>query len=522
MQYFANLKIGTRLAWGFLAIIVVAVGMAVSGYLKLEALSRHVAELTSDQMVKVDALSQMKDNHNVIARGVRNIILISDEAGKLAEKKRINEMQAENVRLFAELQSSMTHPRGVELMQQVVAATAAYEAAQAKAIRLGLEGDDPAAISALLKEVRPVQKTYFAAADALIDWQQAEMRQAGEDIRAASARGGLLMLALAGIAAVFGLFIAWAVTRSIVRPLGEAAAMADRVSAGDLAHDVPVRSNDEIGRLLTALQRMRLSLVQIVGGVRGNAQNVATASAEIAMGNLDLSQRTEQQASALQQTAATMDELGATVRNNAESARQAHELASGAADVARQGGQTVGHMVTTMRGIHDSARQIAEITGVIDGIAFQTNILALNAAVESARAGEQGRGFAVVAGEVRHLAQRCAEAAKDIKGLIERSVTQVEQGTTQAERAGRSMLDVVAAVEGVSQAVAAISAAGAQQSAGVAQVGQAVSQMDHATQQNAALVEQSASAAESLKQQAASLVQAVAVFKLGQEGALAA
>jgi methyl-accepting chemotaxis protein len=251
-----------------------------------------------------------------------------------------------------------------------------------------------------------------------------------------------------------------------------------------------------------------------VGTVRGNAESVATASAQIAQGNQDLSGRTEQQASALQQTAATMEQLGTTVRHNADSAQQANRLAQGASSVAVQGGEVVGKVVSTMQAISDSSRKIGDIIGVIDGIAFQTNILALNAAVEAARAGEQGRGFAVVASEVRSLAQRSADAAKEIKALIGRSVEQVEQGTALVDQAGKTMNDIVGSIQRVSDIVAEIDSASVEQSSGISQVGQAVTQMDQSTQQNAALVEQSAAAAESLRAKAQQLVQLVAVFKL--------
>jgi len=250
--------------------------------------------------------------------------------------------------------------------------------------------------------------------------------------------------------------------------------------------------------------------------VRLNADSVATASAEISQGNSDLSMRTEEQASALEETAASMEELSSTVRQNAENARQGNQLAQNASTVAVRGGEVVGQVVDTMKGINDASRKIADIIGVIDGIAFQTNILALNAAVEAARAGEQGRGFAVVASEVRSLAGRSAEAAKEIKGLISDSVQRVEQGTVLVDQAGTTMAEVVAAIRRVTDIMGEISAASTEQSQGVAQVGEAVTQMDQATQQNAALVEESAAAAESLKLQAQQLVQAVAVFKLAQ------
>jgi methyl-accepting chemotaxis protein len=286
------------------------------------------------------------------------------------------------------------------------------------------------------------------------------------------------------------------------------------VRDGNLAMAIRDDARDELSPLLATLRDMQTALAGVVGSVRQNADGVATASAQIAQGNHDLSSRTEQQASALEETAASMEELSSTVRQNADNARQGNQLAQNASSVAMRGGEVVGQVVDTMKGINDASRRIADIIGVIDGIAFQTNILALNAAVEAARAGEQGRGFAVVASEVRSLAGRSAEAAKEIKGLISDSVQRVEQGTALVDQAGATMTEVVTAIRRVTDIMGEISAASTEQSQGVAQVGEAVTQMDQATQQNAALVEQSAAAAESLKAQARQLVQAVAVFRL--------
>jgi len=328
-----------------------------------------------------------------------------------------------------------------------------------------------------------------------------------------------LMFGLLAAALLLGVALAWAITRQLISQLGgepgTAADVAKAVAEGDLTTQIELKPGDTTS-LMARLQSMQQALTDAVTNVRQGSENVATASAEIAQGNQDLSNRTEEQASALEETAATMDELGSTVRNNADNAKQANQLALGASAVALKGGAVVGQVVETMKGINDSSRKIADIISVIDGIAFQTNILALNAAVEAARAGEQGRGFAVVAGEVRSLAQRSADAAKEIKLLINASVERVEHGTALVDQAGKTMGEIVGAIKRVTDIVGEISSASAEQSAGVAQVGEAVSQMDQATQQNAALVEESAAAAESMKQQAQQLVAAVAVFKLRQ------
>ncbi|MBL8329352.1 MAG: Tar ligand binding domain-containing protein [Rubrivivax sp.] len=328
--------------------------------------------------------------------------------------------------------------------------------------------------------------------------------------------GGTLLLGLV-LASAVGLTMGRRLTRALGAEPDELREVVDAVAKGDLSRQIVVRSGDT-GSVMASLKSMVATLSQSVGTVRRNADSVATAASQIAQGNMDLSGRTEQQASALEETASSMEELGSTVRLNADNARQANQLAMSASTVAVQGGDVVARVVDTMKGINDSSKKIADIISVIDGIAFQTNILALNAAVEAARAGEQGRGFAVVAAEVRSLAQRSAEAAKEIKELITASVERVGQGTELVDRAGHTMEEVVASIKRVTDIMGEISAASSEQSAGVAQVGQAITQMDQATQQNAALVEQSAAAAESLKSQAQALVQAVAAFRLSQGG----
>jgi len=327
-------------------------------------------------------------------------------------------------------------------------------------------------------------------------------------------RATTISLVVMLVVCALGIAGAVAFSRTVVNPLDNAVRVSQAVASGDLTRATPAQGKDEIALLLNALHAMQTSLSRVVSNVRNNAHSVASASAQIAQGNNDLSARTEQQASALEETSASMEELNSTVQANADNARQANQLAVSASTVAVQGGDVVAEVVTTMKGINDSSKKIADIIGVIDGIAFQTNILALNAAVEAARAGDQGRGFAVVASEVRSLAQRSAEAAKEIKGLIHASVERVEQGTMLVDKAGATMTEVVASIRRVTDIVGEISAASNEQSMGVSQVGEAITQMDQATQQNAALVEQSAAAADSLKKQAQQLVEAVAVFQL--------
>ncbi|MDE2400866.1 MAG: Tar ligand binding domain-containing protein [Burkholderiales bacterium] len=368
----------------------------------------------------------------------------------------------------------------------------------------------------VVEKIRPLYPAVNDGIQALMKFQLDAAKQAQADSLARYTMIRNLSVASigagVGLAALFG----WFLIRGISRSLTHAIDAANAVAQGDLTHAIDTQGKDELAQLLQALATMRDSLSSVVGDVHQNAAGVATASAQIAQGNNDLSGRTEEQASALEQTAASMEQLGSTVRQNSDNARQANQLAQGASVVAIKGGQVVAEVVETMKGINDSSKQIVDIINVIDGIAFQTNILALNAAVEAARAGEQGRGFAVVAAEVRSLAQRSAQAAKEIKTLITTSVDRVDQGSQLVDQAGATMSEIVSAIRRVTDIMGEITAASVEQSAGVAQIGEAVGQMDQATQQNAALVEESAAAAESLKLQAQQLVQSVAIFKLNQ------
>ena len=372
-------------------------------------------------------------------------------------------------------------------------------------------------------DVMPAEYAPLSASIAALTKLQIDVaHQEYEKATALYANVRMLTLVAIGFVVLFAAGFGWLLTRSLVRALGAepnaVKDVADAVAGGDLSRQLTLRPGDT-SSVMAVMKRMSESLSSTVASVRQNADSVAIASAQISAGNSDLSSRTEQQASALEETASSMEELSATVRHNADSATQANQLAKGASDVASRGGAVVAQVVHTMKDINDSSKKIVEIISVIDGIAFQTNILALNAAVEAARAGDQGRGFAVVATEVRSLAQRSADAAKQIKTLITASVERVEQGTALVDQAGTTMQEVVSSIRRVTDIMGEITAASAEQSVGVAQINEAVTQMDQVTQQNAALVEQSAAAAESLSQQAALLVQAVSVFRLGDGAA---
>ena len=364
----------------------------------------------------------------------------------------------------------------------------------------------------------PASRDYIAKVEELVNLQRRQVDALDvEAQRSARWAVGFLSASVA-FSTLISMALSWLLIRSIVQRLRASQAFVQRIATGDLTADVEIGAEDELGQLLASMRQMRASLIGLVDAVRQGSESVSLSSHEIAQGNQDLSARTEAQASALEQTAASMDQLSSAVRQNAENAQQANQLAQGASQVAEQGGAAVSEVVETMRGIRDSSHRIAEIINVIDGIAFQTNILALNAAVESARAGEQGRGFAVVAGEVRSLAQRSAEAAKEIKQLIQDSVARAEQGAAQVDRAGSTMDGVVTSIRRVHDIMGEISTASSEQSQGVAQVGEAVNQMDLVTQQNAALVEEMAAAAGSLSGLAQGLVESVSVFRVPPKG----
>jgi methyl-accepting chemotaxis protein len=515
----SDLKIGQRLGLGIAvsaALLAITVWVGVS---RLGEVKTALDTITDDRLPKIIAIKEMKENIRTRASVVRNVVLLTDEADIRKEADALPRLRDAYVKLDKQLTDTIKADIGKAALVKAQTAVAAMVPPTDAVVKLGLANKNEEATRLLLDTVRPLQTAALDALEDLakleIDSTEAFQKEAEKTYRSAIT----LMLALGAIAVGLLVFFGWLLVRAITRPLNQAVDISRAVAAGDLSLQFEASGQSETSLLLVSLKEMQTSLVNVVSNVRQNSESVATASAQIAQGNNDLSQRTEEQASALEETAASMEELSATVKQNADNAKQANQLALSASTVAIQGGKVVGQVVDTMKGINDSSKKIADIISVIDGIAFQTNILALNAAVEAARAGEQGRGFAVVASEVRSLAGRSADAAKEIKSLINTSVERVEQGTALVDQAGATMSEVVTAIKRVNDIMGEISAASTEQSAGVAQVGEAVTQMDQATQQNAALVEESAAAAESLKGQAQQLVQAVAVFKLGHGSA---
>ena len=514
MKAISNLKISSRLSLAFGFVLCLMVGVAGVGLKSIAAADQLLSAILQDDVKKLTLANSLAEEVHVVARVMRTVVLLDDPTQKSVEIPKITAARAAYDASREALSKMPGSEAGDALLAKIDAAASEARAVNSDVLKLAADNKDDEAVVLLLKQSGPKVAVWQALLDEYAGLQKKDMEAAEAAAHVADQRAMTALIVLTVLAVVMGAGAAWLITRSITQPLERAIALASRIRDGDLTPTVVVTGRDETGQLLAAMGDMQISLVKVVSEVRGNAESVATASAQIAQGNLDLSQRTEQQASALQQTAATMEELGTTVRQNADNAQQANQLAQGASSVAIKGGEVVGQVVETMRGISESSRRIADIIGTIDGIAFQTNILALNAAVEAARAGEQGRGFAVVASEVRSLAQRSAEAAKEIKSLIGASTERVDQGTALVDQAGQTMNEVVASIRRVTDIVGEISSASSEQSNGIAQVGQAVSQMDQATQQNAALVEESAAAAGSLKGQAATLVQAVSGFKL--------
>ncbi|MYM68305.1 methyl-accepting chemotaxis protein [Pseudoduganella sp. FT55W] len=515
-----NLKVGTQLGLGFGAVLVmlaITIGQSIYSQSELAENTNDIVNVTYPKVLQAQTIM---NHNNKIARSLRNALLIRDDAKAAKEMAVIMEKRKENDTAMKKLDEMVQSSKGRELFDAVQAARTPFNASLDEVMRLRREGDIDGAIDEMLGKMRGLQLAYMGAIDTLIAHQNANMEQARASAEATYVQSRNLAILLGLAALALGAGLAWLISRQLLRQLGgepnDVAAIAGKIAGGDLAVPITLRSGDQRS-LLFAIQGMRDSLSDIVGQVRSGADSIVTAATEIASGNMDLSSRTEQQAGSLEETASSMEELTATVKQNTENARQANTLAQNASDIAVQGGAVVANVVQTMDAINESAKKIVDIIGVIDGIAFQTNILALNAAVEAARAGEQGRGFAVVASEVRTLAQRSAEAAKEIKKLIDDSVGKVGAGTQLVSEAGATMEKIVAAVQSVTAIMSEISTANNEQEAGIEQINHAIAEMDTVTQQNAALVEEAAAAAEAQQDQAHQLVQLVGVFKLASD-----
>ena len=511
MRY-AHLKIGTRLTLAFSVLLLITAGIAGMAVWRLEALKEANQAIATVQMQR--ALLTQRWASAIEANWVRTSALMrSSEPAYLTTLRNDMATASESVNQAQKQLEELVHDdRGLALMAEVTRQRKIYSDFRSGLQKRLAQGDDVS--QERDGQLKTLADSYLKSVYAVADDAAKSLTAVQAQAHDSATTSQVVLTAGAALALLIGLLLGAMTTRSITRPIHRAAEVAGSIRNGDLTSKIDATGKDETAQMLRRLAGMQDNLRNIVAHVRQGSEAVATASAQIASGNNDLSGRTEEQASALEQTAASMEQLGSTVRQNADNARQANQLALNASTVAVQGGDVVAQVVSTMKGINDSSRKIADIIGVIDGIAFQTNILALNAAVEAARAGEQGRGFAVVASEVRSLAQRSAEAAKEIKALITASVERVEQGTQQADLAGETMTQVVGAIRRVTDIMGEISAASSEQSTGVGQVGEAITQMDQATQQNAALVEESAAAADSLQRQAQELVQVVAVFRL--------
>ncbi|CAB3851855.1 methyl-accepting chemotaxis protein [Achromobacter ruhlandii] len=514
-----NLSIGTRLTLGFGTVLVLLLALTGLSQYELSQIGGINRTITEQTWTEASAINRIDVTTRANARANLELIVNTDPRAaetlfaRIDTNRKVIDQALETLRpLF----STEDERQRLRLLEDV---RGRYVKSFQGVGALLKRGERDAARQRLLEETLPLLDSLQDHIIEISRIQAAEMADASADSRKVIDNAGMLNLILSGLAVVLGGLFAWRVSKSITAPLAQAVSVAETVARGDLGQPIHAVTRDETGRLLRALHDMQDKLAGAVRTIRAGSETISSAAGQIAAGNTDLSSRTEEQAASLEETAASMEELASTVKQNADNARQANQLAASASEVAQRGGAVVSAVVSTMGDISASSRKISEIVSVIDGIAFQTNILALNAAVEAARAGEQGKGFAVVAGEVRSLAQRSAQAAREVKTLIEASVSKVAEGAGQAENAGTTMQEVVASVKRVTDIMGEIAAASQEQASGIEQVNRAVSQMDEVTQQNAALVEEAAAAAGSMQDQAHALVRAVGVFRLREDAA---
>ncbi|MGV7208905.1 methyl-accepting chemotaxis protein [Oxalobacteraceae bacterium A2-2] len=518
----SKMKVGMRLGLGFALVLIFLVAVTAVGIVRMAQIQDRLDHVISVNNVVSRLVVDMRNNVSERINSLRVLTMIADPADMEADLNRIKDLAAKYADQQNKLSAQFAKESSAEekaLLATVKESEAVALPAIAKASELWLAGKAEEATRVLVKEIRPAQKKWMTALESLGGLEDKLNAQMQVDAANGFSSARTFMIIMGLLAVAISVTAAIIITRGLLKQLGGepdyTASIAGSIANGDLsiAIDTSSASKDS---LLSEMDAMRNSLVSIVGQVRTGTETIGTASREIAAGNIDLSSRTEMQASSLEKTASAMEELTSTVKQNADNAREANQLASAASDVAIRGGKVVSQVVDTMSSIDASAKKIVDIIGVIDGIAFQTNILALNAAVEAARAGEQGRGFAVVASEVRNLAQRSAGAAKEIKSLIDDSVEKVGAGTKLVGQAGVTMDEVVSSVRRVTDIMSEIANASQEQSAGIAQVNQSIIEMDAMTQQNAALVEEAAAAAQSLQDQASELQRVVSIFKLAE------
>lgn len=514
MLNFNNMRIGQRLGIGFGLLILTTVAIIAVTLFRFNDVSSINTRIIDKDWLKADAANIVNATTRANAR-LSMELLITDDATRIAQvKANIEDNKAIISKALDTLNKLVYLPEGRALLSQLQQAREQYVASFTQVAQLAQKGDRLQANALMLKETLPRLDAMQTTINQLTALQKSVVDHSSAELQAQLRAAGILILTLGVLSVLCSVGFSWWVTRSITRPIDQAVTLAQTVASGDLSSPRTDCHKDECGQLLTALHDMNTSLTGIVTQVRVGASSLATATSQIASGNMDLSSRTEEQASALEETAASMEQLTATIKQNFDSSSHANRLAETASEVAAKGGSVVSQVVHTMEAINKSSAKIADIIGVIDAIAFQTNILALNAAVEAARAGEQGRGFAVVASEVRSLAGRSALAAKEIKTLISDSVGNVKDGCQLVEQAGSTMDEIVVHVRRVADLMREIATVGQEQGLGIEQVNEAVSQMDIVTQQNAALVEESAAAAKSIEHQAGQLLETVSAFKL--------
>lgn len=509
-----KLNIGARLGLGFAVVLAFAVVITVIGIWQLHLVGKATQQMMQEPLTKERLISDWNSNVSVAVARTTAIAKSSDASlvQFLAADAAATTKSTANV--LKQIEPLISEPAEREILDRIMQVRKTYLASRDKVSQLKADGMAQEAESTLINSYVPAAQGYLKLLGELLNLQRASLDAKAAEVEQIESSSRTYFLVLALLALAIGTVSAWRLTQGITAPLKHAVGVARRVADGDLTAQIQVNSSDETGQLMQALHDMNTSLDRLVGQVRQGTDSIATASGQIAAGNHDLSARTEEQASSLQQTAASMEQLTSTVKQNADNASQANQLALSASGVAVKGGMVVSQVVETMGAISHSSRKISDIIGVIDSIAFQTNILALNAAVEAARAGEQGRGFAVVASEVRSLAGRSAEAAKEIKLLIQASVTKVEEGSEQVSQAGQTMDEIVSSVQRVTDIMGEITAASQEQTSGIEQINRAVAEMDLVTQQNAALVEESTAAAQSMQQQTSDLSRMVSVFRL--------